>query len=240
MASPFTTAALLLTLLRATAPASTPARAPSPGAPVVAPAPARLDLKVVVERVQKRYDAASDFRAHFSQTLTNPTFKRKSALSGEVLLKKPGKMRWNYQTPDVKMYLADGAHLWLYEPEDKQAFKQELKSSQLPTALAFLTGKGKLSEEFEIAFSSQPAWGTARDYVLALHPRQAQPQVKEITFVVDPETFLVRESVLVDGQGNINDMLFSDIKIGTGLSDSTFRWSPPSGVRVIDTAKLGK
>jgi outer membrane lipoprotein-sorting protein len=46
--------------------------------------------------------------------------------------------------------------------------------------------------------------------------------------------------VLVDGQGNINDMLFSDIKINSGLSDATFRWTPPAGVRVIDTAKLGR
>jgi outer membrane lipoprotein-sorting protein len=76
--------------------------------------------------------------------------------------------------------------------------------------------------------------------VLSLHPRQAQAQVKEITFVVDADSFLVRESVLVDGQGNVNDMLFSDIKIGSGLPDSTFRWSPPAGTRVIDTAKLGK
>jgi outer membrane lipoprotein carrier protein len=234
MTSPHAIAVGLLTLLRALAPAV------APPAPTSAARGARLELQAVVERVQKRYDAASDFRAHFSQTLTNPTFKRKSSLSGEVLLKKPGKMRWNYQTPDVKMYLADGAVLWLYEPEDKQAFKQELKSSQLPAALAFLTGKGKLGEQFEIALSTAAGVGTARDYVLSLRPRLAQPQVKELTFVVDPETFLVRESVLVDGQGNVNDMLFSDIKVGTGLPDSTFRWSPPSGVRVIDTAKLGK
>jgi outer membrane lipoprotein carrier protein len=207
---------------------------------VVAAAADRLDLPAVVDRVQKRYDAAGDFRAHFSQTLTNPTFKRKSALSGEVLLKKPGKMRWNYQTPDVKMYLADGTRLWLYEPEDHQAFKQDLKSSQLPAALAFLTGKGKLADEFEIAFSKATGVGTARDYVLSLHPRQAQAQVKEITFVVDPETFLVRESVLVDGQGNVNDMLFSDIKINGGVPDATFKWSPPAGTRVIDAGKLGK
>ena len=218
-------AALLLVLLRAA---------------VVPAATDRLELHAVVDHVQKRYDAAADFRAHFSQTLTNPTFKRKTALSGEVLLKKPGKMRWNYQTPDVKMYLADGTRLWLYEPEDHQAFKQDLKSSQLPAALAFLTGKGKLADEFEIAFSKTPGVGTARDYVLSLHPRQAQPQVKEITFVVDPETFLVRESVLVDGQGNVNDMLFSDIKINGGVPDTTFKWSPPAGTRVIDAGKLGK
>ena len=237
MPSLLASAALLVTLLRAITPAAPTAAAAPP-----VPAVPRLELRAVVERVQKRYDGASDFRAHFSQTLTNLTFKRKTSSAGEVLLKKPGKMRWNYQTPEEKMYLADGAQLWLYEPEDKQAFKQKLESSQLPAALAFLTGKGKLSEEFDISFASppQPGLGKPRDYILSLRPRQAQPQVKEITFVVDPDSFLVRQSVLLDGQGNINDMLFSDIKIGSGLPDSTFRWSPPAGTRVIDTAKLGK
>jgi outer membrane lipoprotein carrier protein len=200
----------------------------------------RLDLKTVVDRVQKRYDGASDFRARFTQTLTNPTFNRKSTSSGEVFLKKPGRMRWNYEKPEPKMYLADGDLLWLYEPEDKQAFKQELKSSQLPAALAFLTGKGKLSEEFDISFAQNPAYGTARDYVLLLQPKRPQAQVKSLMFVVDPTTFHVRESILIDGQGNTNNMVFSDVKVGTGLTDASFRWTPPAGVRVIDTAKLGK
>src|SRR6185295_17578106 len=142
------------------------------------PAPAagaRLPLRAVVDRIQKRYDTASDFRAHFSQTLTNPTFNRKTTSSGEVLLKKPGRMRWNYQQPDPKMYLSDGTTLWLYEPEDKQAFKQDLKSSQLPAALAFLTGQGKLASEFDIVFAPpKTPYGTARDYVLTLSPKTPQ------------------------------------------------------------------
>lgn len=210
----------------------------------VSPAAAvpRLDVKTVVERVQKRYDRAADFRAHFTQTLTNPTFNRKSVSTGEVLLKKPGRMRWDYQTPDVKMYLADGDRLWLYEPEDKQAFKQDLKSSQLPAALAFLTGKGKLTAEFDITFADQPAGAHAGpgDYVLSLRPKHAGAQLSSLLFVVDPDSFQVRESVLVDAQGNTNDMAFSDVKTGTGIPDATFRWSPPAGVRVVDTAKLTK
>ncbi|HEY2902055.1 MAG TPA: outer membrane lipoprotein chaperone LolA [Polyangia bacterium] len=199
----------------------------------------RLDVKTVVERVQKRYDSAGDFRARFTQTLTNPTFNRKSTLTGEVLLKKPGRMRWDYQTPETKMYLADGDKLWLYEPEDQQAFKQELKSSQLPAALAFLTGKGKLADEFDITFAEKPAYGSARDYVLRLQPKHAQSQLQTMMFVVDPGSFHVRESVLVDGQGNINDMQFADVKINSGVADATFHWSPPAGVRIIDTAKMG-
>jgi outer membrane lipoprotein carrier protein len=210
-------------------------------APAAAPDGARLPLKEVVERVQRRYDAARDFRARFNQTLTNAAFGRKSSATGEVLLKKPGRMRWNYAQPEPKMYLADGNTLWLYEPEDKQAFKQDLRSSQLPAALAFLAGQGKLAAEFDITSADPKSpYGTPRDYVLSLSPKAPQAQVKTIVFVVEPKTFDVRESVITDQQGNVNDLLFSDIKTNTAIPDSTFRWAPPAGVRLIDTAKLGR
>lgn len=212
---------------------------PPAAASVGAPG-ARLEVAAVVDRVQKRYDGAADFHARFNQTLNSAAFKRKTSLTGEVLLKKPGRMRWNYKTPDPKMYLADGDLLWLYEPEDMQAFKQDLKSSQLPAALAFLTGKGKLASEFEITLAIDARVGGPGDYVLALSPRQPQSQVKALLFVVDPQTFLVRESFITDPQGNTNDLLFSDIKINTRLPDSTFRWTPPPGTRVIDAAKMAR
>ena len=219
--------------------AATPAPAPASAAPVAAGP--RLPLKEVVEHVQKRYDAAKDFRARFNQTLTNAAFARKTSSSGEVLLKKPGRMRWNYEKPETKMYLADGNTLWLFEPEDKQAFKQDLKSSQLPAALAFLAGQGKLTTEFDITTGDPKGpYGTARDYVLSLAPKTPQAQVKTILFVVDPKTFDVRESVITDQQGNVNDLLFSEIKTNTSIPDATFKWSPPAGVRLIDTAKLGR
>jgi outer membrane lipoprotein carrier protein len=217
--------------------AAAPTAAPPPAAGT-GPATPRLDVAAVVDRVQKRYDGAEDFRAKFNQTLTNAAFKRKTSSTGEVLLKKPGRMRWNYQTPDPKMYLADGDTLWLYEPEDKQAFKQDLKTSQLPAALAFLTGKGKLAAEFDISFAKDARVGSPGDYVLALSPKQPQSTVKAIRFVVDPTTFQVRQSMITDGQGNTNDLLFTDIRINTKLGDGTFRWAPPTGTRVIDAAKM--
>ena len=200
----------------------------------------RLELKTVIERVQKKYDAATDFRARFGQTLTNVAFGRKTSLGGEVLFKKPGRMRWNYTTPEPKSYVADGTTLWLYEPEDKQAFKQDLKSSQLPAALAFLTGQGNLMAQFDVTMAGQTPYGGPSDYVLSLVPKEPQAQVKSMLFVVDPTTFNVRESVITDGQGNVNDMLFSDIRVNSGIPDATFRFAPPAGVRIIDTAKLGR
>jgi outer membrane lipoprotein carrier protein len=221
--------------------AAVPAAAPKPQVVASAAATAgSLDVKGVTTEVQRRYDAAADFRARFSQTLTSAALGRKTISSGEVAFKKPGRMRWDYEKPDKSSYVTDGGVLWLYEPDDGQAFKQELKSSQLPAALAFLTGKGKLANEFDIAFAPKSPYGMSGEYVLALSPKAPQPQVKSILFIVDPHTFDVRESVITDAQGNINDVVFADIKVNTRVPEAMFHFSPPAGTRVIDTAKLGK
>ena len=154
-------------------------------------------------------------------------------------------MRWDYEKPDKSSYITDGGVLWLYEPDDKQAFKQDLKASQLPAALAFLMGKGKLASEFDITFgpdrgAAPQGGGTTKYYVLSLAPKTPQAQVKSILFVVDPRTYDVRESVITDGQGNVNDLVFADIRVNTKIPDAQFKFTPPAGTRVIDTAKLGK
>ena len=215
------------------------AMAQAPG-PAPAAAGAKTDVKVVVAEVQKRYDAAADFRARFTQTLTSQALGRKTSSAGEVMFKKPGRMRWDYEKPDKSSYVTDGGVLWLYEPDDKQAFKQKLETSQLPAALSFLTGKGKLATEFDITFAPKTPYGGAGDHVLSLSPKTPQAQVKTILFVVDPRTFDVRESVITDGQGNVNDLVFADIRVNTRVPDALFKFTPPAGTRVIDTAKLGK
>jgi outer membrane lipoprotein carrier protein len=211
--------------------------AAAPAAPATAP---KMPLGAVVERMQKNYDQAKDFQARFSQKYTNVAFGRTKVSTGEVSFKKPGRMRWDYDKPEAKMFLSTGRLLWLYEPEDKQAFKQDLKQSQLPGALAFLLGKGKLSDEFELGAAGDIPYGSVADYRLSLKPKQPQATYKSIFFVVDPRSFLVTESVLVNAQGDINDITFSDFKVNTRIPDTLFKWTPPAGTRVIDTAKLSK
>jgi outer membrane lipoprotein carrier protein len=226
--------ALLAVISRVLLAAAPVAAAPPPAAA------GHLDVGTVVDKVQRRYDGASDFRARFTQTLTSAAMGRKTNSAGAVMFKKPGRMRWDYEKPERAMYVSDGNTLWLYEPDDQQAFKQALSTSQLPAALAFLTGKGKLANEFDITLVDKSPYAAPGEYVLALSPKVAEPQVKSLLFIVDPKTFDVRESVITDGQGNLNDLTFADIRTNTHLPDSDFRWSPPSGVRVIDTAKLGR
>ena len=208
--------------------------------------PARLELPAVIARVQSRYDQAKDFQARFTQKYSRQVVGRVTVSAGQVHFKKPGRMRWDYDKPEARMFLSNGQVLWLYEPEEKQAFKQDLKSSQLPAALAFLMGKGKITDEFEVAFARDSkdtkaeTLGRPGDFRLALTPKQPQSAYKSILFIVDPKEFLVRESVLVDAQGNTNHFMFDGLEVNAKVADALFRWTPPAGVRIVDTNQMSK
>jgi outer membrane lipoprotein carrier protein len=221
-----------------------PSAAPATVSPALAPMPP--ELRTALDRMQKRYDQAKDFHARFSQNYSRGVVGRATLSTGTLTFKKPGRMRWDYEKPEPRMFLSNGQVLWLYEPTEKQAFKQDLKASQLPAALAFLMGKGKITDEFEVAFAKQPKDakdklpGRPEDIRLALSPKQPQSTYKSILFVVDPKEFLVRESVLVDAQGNSNHFVFDGIEVNTKVADSLFKWTPPAGVRVVDTNQINK
>jgi len=242
----------LLVLLVAVAPSAAPpaTSAISSASQTSTSTAAPPDLRTVLERVQKRYDQAKNLRARFAQSYTRAVVGRSTVSTGTLAFKKPGRMRWDYQKPEARMFLSNGQVLWLYEPEEKQAFKQDLKSSQLPAALAFLMGKGKITDEFEVTFAEPPKDGKADgktpwpgrpgDIRLSLSPKQPQSAYKSILFVVDPKEYLVRDSVLVDSQGSTNHFVFEDLEVNAKVPDSLFKWSPPAGVRVVDTNQIGK
>jgi outer membrane lipoprotein carrier protein len=217
------------------------ALAPAAGPAGTTPSAAKPEsLPHLIQQVQKRYESAGDYRATFTQKYTYAATGRERTSTGEVLVKKPGRMRWNYAGPEPQMYLASEGTLWVYEPEAKQAYRQDLKASQLPAAVSFLMGKGKLSDEFDISLAKELPYGEPQDHRLALKPKKPQSTYKAIYLVVDPKTYLVRQSVLINTQGDINAIAFSEVKINTKLADSLFKWTEPPGTRVIEAARPPK
>ena len=198
----------------------------------------KSDKRAVVAEVQKRYDNAQTFVATFKQTLVNAIFDRSTSSGGQIRLKKPGRMRWDYEKPEPRMYVSNGKTLWMYEPADNQALKQDLAGSQLPAALSFLMGTGKLTDEFDIEIIDKLSFATPADIKLSLKPKTPQTAYKYMYFVVDPNTFLVRQTILIDPQGNVNNIVFTDIKTDQKLPDKVFNWRPPKGTRVVDAKKL--
>ncbi|MEE2786789.1 MAG: outer membrane lipoprotein carrier protein LolA [Myxococcota bacterium] len=190
---------------------------------------ASIRVAEVVAGVQTFYGAANDLKANFKQTYTYTVYGRSQLSSGVVYFKKPGMMRWDYRAPTPKVFVADGKVLWIYEPEENQAFKREIGSSQLPVALTFMNGEGSLSDAFHASLKTD----TSTSIVLNLVPKKDAGEYQRIELECDPKTFAVRSSLVIDPVGNTNRIDFLEIELNRMLPDRGFQFTPPKGVRII-------
>ena len=185
----------------------------------------------VVARVQKYYDATKDLRAKFEQQLESPS-RAPSKASGEVWLKKPGKMRWDYAKPDKKLMVSDGSTMWVYDPDDEQAYKQDLRGNALPAQVSFLLGEGKLDKEFDASLTKID--GLAPDELaLKMVPKVGTTAYRYLVFVVDDKTGQVRKTIIYGQDGSTNKLSFVDVQQNKGVDDGKFKFAPPSGTHIL-------
>ena len=77
-----------------------------------APTPAHAQsLDEVVNGVEATYGKIVDLRAEFVQTARNKSLGQDIKAEGIVLLKKGGKMRWDYKSPAPQQIVSDGTSL---------------------------------------------------------------------------------------------------------------------------------
>jgi len=193
-------------------------------------APAARDpATAIAQRVQRHYERIQDFSARFAQTSTYPTFGNVKNATGKVFLKKPVLLRWQYD--DGRLIVIDGKELWNWNPEDKEAqVKRGFGADQVPSEFAFLFGKGKLLDRFTVRSVARPG-DLPPGEAIELVPRKPSADVQKLLFVVDKRG-QVLASVLTNGQGDVNQLVFSEAKVSSGLPDSLFRFVPPKDAHV--------
>jgi hypothetical protein len=80
------------------------------------------DVPALASAIQQRYERIRDFRADFTHTYAGGVLRRKTVEQGEVAIRKPGKMRWTYTSPERKVFVSDGVKLYSYVPADRQVY----------------------------------------------------------------------------------------------------------------------
>ena len=202
---------------------------------VVAPPPAApngpLTAQQIVQRIQDFYDRTTNFQADFTQVSRSRLIGEEQR-AGRVIFRRPGRMRWNYTT-NGDVIVSNGTTLLAYQAEDRQAIQQNLTQSQMPTALAFLTGTGRLADSFTFRLLDASQFQYPTGYVLEARPTTPQPTYERIVFYVDRATFQVTRTALIDAQGNTNRIDFRNPRVNLEVPDSTFNWTPPAGTSIV-------
>jgi outer membrane lipoprotein carrier protein len=176
-------------------------------------------------KVQAFYDRTKDLTARFQQTYTYAGFGRKKVSTGKLSVKKPGMMRWDYETPEAKTVAVKGSRLVQWEPEANQAYVDErFDATALSAAVTFLIGKGDLLKEFVPTLE--------RPDLLVLTPRTPDPRVASVALTVNAEG-QVEATRVVDGSGNVNELRFEDVKRNVGIPEAAFEVKLPANVHRV-------
>ncbi len=179
-----------------------------------------------IEKIQKAYEKIKDMKGAFTQKNTIKDLKQTNSYKGEFFIKQPLKMKWVYTGKTAQDIFIGNNTVIIYKKGDKQAYKGKFdKETYGQTPVALLSGFGNIRQEFAIS---------GRGNSLLLTPKKPLGNITSITITLSDEDFPIKSFTIQDGASNVIEITLKDVKINTGLKDSTFEFSLPKGVNVYE------
>jgi outer membrane lipoprotein carrier protein len=192
-------------------------------------------LDDVCRAVEHRYNSAKSLSAHFDQRYIALGRLPRSE-SGELVLRKPARMRWDYSSPPGKTFVSDGKWIWFYNPQARKVERSPLKESDdLRAPLAFLLGKLEFRREFGAMTLRQGPDGTVIDAAA----KNEKVPYESVQFTIGPDDS-IRRVVVVGRDHSRMDFVFAAEKLNAPVAEAIFHFVAPPGVPVVDAASPGE
>lgn len=200
------------------------------GAPIPGPAQGN-DLDGLIRALQSKYNKISTLSADFTQIHLGRTGKSRRE-SGRLLLKKPGKMRWDYSSPQRKLFISDGKWIHEYVPSDGYATRTRVREADdLRAPFMFLLGRGNLRRDFKVIEFSAESPVRAGNRVLHMVPKKAR-DFRELHIEIEPTSLQLARLSFVDDDGSRSDFVFANIRENIPAAGAQFIFQPPAGVEI--------
>lgn len=171
--------------------------------------------------------ALHSISGRFEQSVTDANGQRGDESRGTLALQAPRQMRWQTTTPFEQTIVADGAHVWVYEPDLQQVSVRNQSSAEAHSPLVVLTDLSQLEQQFRTSEGGSHdglAW-------LRLEPRADDAEFAQAELGFDGGD--LRQMRFSDQLGNRTVIRFSAWQRNPALPAATFRFVPPAGVDVV-------
>lgn len=194
-------------------------------------------LPKLVSTVDRHYNALETLKCGFTEHYIGNSIDRTE--SGTLLLKKPGRMRWDYQQPRPKLFLSDGKTAWFYLPGNRQARRSPAKDLEdLRSPSRYLLGKTKLEKELSgLAIAADVKPTEPGNVVLRGRPNGMADRVEDVLLEVNTAGQIVR-LIIHEADGATTEFAFTNIEENVSISEAEFHFSAPPGVEVITSKDL--
>jgi len=208
--------------------------------------------KTIAHLLEQHYHNARTLRAVFLQRYSEGP-KDARIESGTVFFRRPGQMRWEYDSPEQKLFLVDGKTVWFYVPYDHTVTRAPVReSSDWRTPLALLTGKVELSRLCSRVDLTEQKGLPPNHVILRCLPK-GEKKTPPHTGASQPETGIPGDvdftEVLLEVDKSSGELARIEIRQPGGLEleyrfgnwqedpplpDAMFRFQVPPGVAIVD------
>ncbi len=185
----------------------------------------------LIAKLQNKYEQIESFSADFTQLFRSGDVQLQE--SGILIMKKPGKMYWEYRHPTPKVFVADGQKSYFYLPLDKQVIVSDLDLSNAQTPLLFLMGKGNIQEDFQVALEPEEKPLQGENILIRLTPKQPHGIYSYLILEIDPSIYLVRRLIVIEPIGNRNEYIMMNFQENIRIPDGQFNFKVPPDVEVM-------
>jgi outer membrane lipoprotein carrier protein len=194
------------------------------------------DAKAIIGRSAQVYRSLGSLQADFVQVIDNPMIDSAES-KGTLVQSGPVKLSMRFSDPAGEAIVIDGQHVWVYTPSTVpgQVLRMNVPSGG-PTygynLLAwFLDRPG---ERYKASYlRSERIEGHTTD-AIELVPAVPDLPFERAVIWLDRESALPRRLEIHEQSGATRTLNLSHIKINQPVSDRTFAFKLPDGVRVVD------
>lgn len=173
-------------------------------------------------------DNLQTLHAQFEQRQFSETGKLLEISKGEVYVKRPGKFRWEYQSPYDQLIVADGRSVWIYDKDLEQVTIKNLNDALGKTPALLLSADGKVDNNFFI-INLPPQGNLTR---LLLKPKSEEAQFASIQLNLQDNILSGLE--LKDNFGQTTFISFKQVNKNLVFQDNLFAFKAPPGTDIIE------
>lgn len=165
----------------------------------------------------------------FEQKVFDRGGRLKEDSTGTVALSAPRLFRWQYLQPNPQTIVADGDHVWIYDPDLEQVTVKNQSSQEANSPLYILIDPTELDRRYILGD------GGSQDglHWLTLMPKgrseDADFKAARLGFAGDD----LRRMEITDNLGQRTQITFSAWRRNPSFARGTFVFVPPKGVDVV-------
>jgi outer membrane lipoprotein carrier protein len=199
--------------------------------PFFTTAASALTAEEVWSAYETRWAATRSYSAGFHQRIEIAGVDGTVESGGRFYFVRPDLMRWDYVEGQKQLVVGDGSNVWIYQPDLQQVYRVDYSTAFGSGGLvALLAGREGLSRRYRVELIET----TVKLLKIRLIPNGEIGEMLDLSLTADTMDLVAVK--VTDPAGSVTVVEFDGPLRNPVLKDDLFRFSPPPGVDVIDSA----